>query len=153
MMAIALLGAATAQAQAGKLPPFRMVQANGKIFRAEDLPIGKPIVIIYFSPDCDHCDQLVKELLKRKADFNKASIAMITYLPVDPVTKFVKAYDLNSLPNIYVGTEGSTYFLKNYYQLTSMPFMALYTKNGDLVKQYPKDEGLTDLINQLKNLQ
>ena len=35
-------------AQAGKLP-FQMVQANGKVFKAQDLQIGKAIVIIYFS--------------------------------------------------------------------------------------------------------
>lgn len=139
-------------AQSGKLPPFRMVQANGKIFKAEDLPIGKPIVIIYFSPDCDHCDELMKELLKRKADLNKASIAMITYLPVEPVSKFVQQYHLNNQSNIYVGTEGSTYFLKNYFKIISMPFMALYTRNGDLVKMYRNEDGLTNLISQLRSL-
>ena len=67
-----------AKAQAGKLPPFRIMQTSGKIFKAGDLPMGKPIIIIYFSPECDHCDKLMKELVKQKEEFKKASIAMIT---------------------------------------------------------------------------
>jgi hypothetical protein len=33
-------------AQPGKIPPFSMMQANGKVFKAQDLPMGKPIIII-----------------------------------------------------------------------------------------------------------
>jgi thioredoxin-related protein len=139
-------------AQAGKLPPFRMVQANGKVFKAEDLPMGKPIIIIYFSPDCDHCNQLMKDFIKREANFKKASIAMVTYLPLDDVRKFVEKYKLSKHQNMYVGSEGSTLFLKNYYQLIQMPFIALYTKNGELVRSYTNEDALADLSNRVKNL-
>jgi thioredoxin-related protein len=139
-------------AQAGKLPPFRMMQANGKVFKAEELPIGKPIIIIYFSPDCDHCNQLMKDFLKREANFEKASIAMVTYLPVDDVRKFSKKYNLSKYSNIYVGSEGSTFFLKNYYQLTQIPFIALYTKNGDIVKSYNNEGALSEVSGRLKYL-
>jgi thioredoxin-related protein len=140
-------------AQQGKLPPFQMVQPNGKIFKAQYLPMGKPIVIIYFSPDCDHCEKLMKEVLKHKTELKKASIAMVTHLPVQNVTAFVKKYKLNNETNFYVGTEGTTFFLKNYYKLVEMPFMALYTKNGDLVKTFEHDGDLGDLVNKLRALQ
>jgi thioredoxin-related protein len=139
-------------AQAGKLPPFRMMQANGKVFKAEDLPIGKPIIIIYFSPDCDHCNILMRDFFKHQESFKNASIAMVTYLPVDDVRKFSQKYNVSKHTNLYVGSEGSTLFLKNYYTLTQMPFIALYTKNGDFVKSYRNEQALTDLSNRVKNL-
>ena len=139
-------------AQPGKIPPFRMVQVNGRVFKAEDLPMGKPIIVIYFSPECDHCEKLMKELFKRAADFNRASIAMITYLPVEKVSKFVKDYNLTKYANMYVGTEGTSFFVRNYYKITDMPFTALYTKNGDLVVSYSKDVSLKDLSRRLNNL-
>jgi len=141
-----------ALAQTGKLPPFQMMQASGKIFQAQQLPLGKPIVIIYFDTDCDHCHQLMKQLMRHTAALQKASVAMITYLPVEKLTKFAAQYNLQQYPNIYVGTEGTTFFVKNYYRLSSLPFMALYTKNGDLVKTFPNEDGLTDLLSQLKAL-
>ena len=142
----------TASSQAGKLPPFKMLLSNNKVFKAQDLPMGKPIVIIYFSPDCDHCEKLMQALLKRTAELKKASIALVTFLPIDKVSKFSSDYKLAQYPNMYVGTEGNTFFLKNYYKLVSMPFMALYNKNGDLIKMYPKEDQLDDLCTRLKQL-
>jgi peroxiredoxin len=139
-------------AQAGKLPPFRMMQANGKVFKAEDLPMGKPIIIIYFSPDCDHCKKLMQRFFKHQASFKKASVAMVTYLPVEDVKKFVQKYSLSKYSNIYAGSEGNTFFLKNYYKLKQMPFIALYTKNGALVKSYTNEEAMPDLSNTLNTL-
>ena len=153
LMVLAMLFTCTSTfAQAGKIPPFQMTTANGKIFKAEDLPMGKPIIIVYFSPDCDHCDNLMKDLLKRSGDFSKASIAMITYLPLQSVSKFVNKYQLNKYPNIYVGTEEGSFFVRNYYKIMEMPFVALYTKNGDRIKSYTREVPLKDLSDRLATL-
>lgn len=149
---LSILFSSSIYAQAGKLPPFQIVQANGKIFKAQELPIGLPIVIIYFSPECDHCEKLTKELLKEETIFKKASVAMISHLPVDRISKFVQQYGLNKYSNVYVGTEGSSFFVRNYYNIEHMPFIALHDKNGNVVKLYRKEGALTDLVNQLNKL-
>ena len=140
-------------AQTAKVPPFRMVQADGKVFRAENLPFGLPIIIIYFSPDCDDCQLFISDLLARINDFRKVSIAMITYLPVGRVSDFVVKNKLTSFSNIYVGTEGNYMIVKNYYNIEQFPFVTLYNKNGDLVKKYNSNEvNLNDLSERLKLL-
>ncbi len=152
VFASCMLMASGSNAQAGKLPPFSMMQGNGKVFKAQYLPMGKPIIIIYFDPDCDHCKNTTKELLAKSDQFKKASIAMVTFLPVDKVIEFEKKYELKKFKNIYVGTEGNAFFLKNYYRLITMPYIALYTKNGDIVKEYRTEGSLTDLSVQLNSL-
>ena len=152
VLSIMLFVSLVADAQTRKIPPFSMMQGNGKVFKAQQLPMGKPVIIIYFDPDCDHCEKTTKELLGKMDEFKNASIAMVTFLPVNKVIEFEKKYALEKYPNIFVGTEGSTSFLKNYYKLTIMPYIALYTKNGDMVKEYRTYGPLTDLSNQLKNL-
>jgi thiol-disulfide isomerase/thioredoxin len=149
---LVVLTSSSLYCQSGKVPPFQMMQSGGKVFRAQDLPMGKPIVIIYFSPDCEECLALTSELIKREEEFKKASVAMVTYLPVEYVTRFVEKYKLNYNPNIYVGTEGSTLFLKGYYNIEKFPFMALYTKNGDLVKTYYSEHSLDDIAARLLTL-
>lgn len=141
-----------ARAQHTKLPPFRMLQANNQVFSAEQLPFGKPIVLIYFLPDCDHCQLLTENIVKHIKEFDKASIAMVTYYPTMEVGSFAKKYGLNKYSNFYLGTEGDTFFLKRYYNLSRLPFMALYTKNGDLVKMYYTEDGFSDLLNRVKKL-
>ncbi len=138
-------------AQAGKVPPFRMVKSDGKVFRAENLPLGKPIIIIYFSPDCDDCQMFISELLSRINDFRNVSIAMVTYLSVESVSEFVAKNKLTRYTDIYVGTEGSNLFIKNYYNISLFPFAALYNKNGDLIKKYnSKEINLNDLAERVK---
>ena len=149
---IILSASLNVSAQSAKVPPFKIVQSNGEVFRAHDLPMGKPIVIIYFSPGCDHCDFLTKELLKRQAEFTNASIIMITWQPVEIVAAFVQQYQLAKHRNIYVGTEGTNFFVRNYYKIEHMPFMALYTKNGDFIQQYSNETKLPALLKELGKL-
>jgi AhpC/TSA family len=138
--------------QTGKVPAFKMIQADGKLFKAHDLPIGKPIIIIYFSPDCEECQKFTEKLLNRIDDYWNASIAMVTYLPVAKVKEFVSKYKLNIYPNIFVGTEGNSFFLRAYYNIQLFPFVVLFNKDGDLKKIYEKEVNLDDLTNRLKGL-
>ena len=150
---LVLLTCPPVSAQKGKVPPFRMVLSNGKVFNAHDLPLGKPIIIIYFSPDCEDCQKMTDEILARINDFKNVSIAMITYLPVESVSKFVAKNKLNSYSNFYVGTERPSLFVKNYYNIGLFPFVALYTMSGDLVKKYTSKEiNIGDLSTRLKLL-
>jgi thioredoxin-related protein len=139
-------------AQSGKVPPFQMVQANGKIFRAQDLPMGKPILLVYFSPGCDHCVTMLKELFRQAKSFENASVAFITFLSVAEVSKFIKDYGVANYPNMYAGTEGTTFFIRNYFRLKETPFVALYTKNGDLVTSYEKSIAIKALAEKLEQL-
>jgi hypothetical protein len=138
--------------QAGKLPPFQMLRADGRLFRARELPMGKPIVIIYFSPDCEECQKLTEELVSKIEDYWKASVAMITYLPVNTLPDFISKYKLNIYPNIFVGTEGNTFFLREYYRIHRFPFIALYNKDGDLIKSFYNETNLGNVTRMLKDL-
>jgi thiol-disulfide isomerase/thioredoxin len=142
----------TILSQAKGLPPFKIIQSDGKAFRAQDLPGGKPVIIIYFSPDCEDCQKFTESMLSRMDDFWKASIVMVTYLPVKDVAGFVSKYKLNIYPNIYVGTEGSTFIVRYYYNVKLFPFVVLLNKNGKVEKIWERKEDIDDLANRLKAL-
>ena len=141
-----------AQKQTVKVPPFRIIQADGTLFKAESLPMGKPIIVIYFSPDCDHCKAFTKDLLQQAAAFKKASLVLITCENLSDVKMFMKQFGLANHRNFYVGTEGSSFFVRDYYNVLSMPFVALHNKNGDLVQTYQKDVPMKALIAKLEQL-
>ena len=44
-----------------QLPSFKMTLSDNQIFNSSELPKGKPLVLIYFDPDCDHCQTLMNE--------------------------------------------------------------------------------------------
>ena len=130
-----------------------MIRQDGRIFKADSLPVGKPIIIIYFSPDCEDCQQFMDKISNSIDDFKSASIAMITFLPVESLSQFIERNNLNKYPNFYVGTEGSNFFVRDFYNIGQLPFVAVYTKDGDLVKQYSgKEIDFNDFLEHLRNL-
>ena len=47
-----------------QVPPFTMMIApDSTAFAKADLKKKKAVMIVYFSPDCDHCKHFTKELL------------------------------------------------------------------------------------------
>src|SRR6478672_13361668 len=134
------------------IPPFKMTLSNSKIFNAVDLPKTKPLVLIYFDPDCDHCQKLMKELFQKIDAFKKTEIIMVTFKSIEEVAAFEKQHNTQKYSNIIVGTEGTGFYLRNFYGLMTMPFTALYDKKGNLNYSYRKETFVDDLINRLKNL-
>lgn len=140
-----------AQSKGGKIPPFRILLSNGTFYNATQLPI-KPLLLIYFSPECDHCRELMDGFFKRANEFKETQVVMVTFVPVKEVYDFERKYQLMRYPNIKVGTEGNTFFLRMYYKLTSTPFAALYDKKGNLISSYRKEPSVDDMISQIKKI-
>lgn len=141
-----------AQQTADKIPSFKIVLSNGSFFSKENIKKNKPVILIYFSPDCDHCKLLMKDLFKRITDFNKAEIVMITFKPLKEVDEFIEAYKIKQYPNITVGTEVPIYFIRYFYNLSNTPFTALFDRKEKLVYAYRKETSVADLIDRLKHL-
>lgn len=134
LIGILLWLAVPAVAQTAKnatsIPPFKMLQTNGKFFTAGELDKTKPVVLIYFAPDCTHCQVLMSGLFKNLNAFKKAQVVLVTFKPVSELALFEREFNTASYPNIKTGTEGSTYFLRYYYNLSQTPFTAVFNKGA-----------------------
>jgi len=140
------------RANSQTIPSFKITLSNNKILHATDLPKGKPIVLIYFDPDCDHCQKLMAELFKKINSFKKAEMVLITFKSVTEVAAFEKKYTTNKYANMKVGTEGTLFYLKNYYKLEKMPFTILYDSKRNYRFSYRDETPVDDLINKLNGL-
>jgi thiol-disulfide isomerase/thioredoxin len=150
-VAVWLPNEATAQSN-DRLPPFNMTLSNGRFFKAADIPAGKPVVLIYFAPDCDHCHTLMNAFFQKAGEFKTAEVVMVTFKPVSEVRTFEQSFQTARYPNIKVGTEGNTNFLRLFYKLQNTPFTALYNRDGKLVVSYRKETPVDELVKQLKKL-
>jgi thiol-disulfide isomerase/thioredoxin len=134
------------------IPAFRMVLADGSFFSAKDIKKNKPLVLIYFAPDCDHCKALMKEFFKHVDAFQKAEVVMITFRPLKEVAPFINEYRISQYNNIRVGTEVPVYFIRYHYNLTNTPFTALFDAKGRLIHSYRTETTVDDLIGRLKSI-
>lgn len=140
------------QAAAQSIPPFKITLSDNKIFNGSDVPKGKSMILIYFDPECDHCQKLMDELFKNINSFKKTEIVMVTFKPVIELAAFEKKYNTQKYINIKVGTEGTSFYLRKYYGLVIMPFTALYDKEGNLNYSYKSGTPVPDLVSRLNKL-
>ena len=116
-------------------PPVDLLQLNNQPLTKKDLPKGKASMVFYFSPDCDHCQDQVKDMLPRMKDFEKVHILMVTHQPAEMLQKFYTEYHLNNYKNIQVGRD-SKFLLPPFYKIRSLPYLALYDKQGRLIRTF-----------------
>jgi thioredoxin-related protein len=137
---IALLACLAVQAapRLEYLPAFTITKVDGKKISSRGLPKGKPVLLVYFSPDCDHCISLSKELLKNYANLKGVQLLMVSYQKISEVTKFDRQFSFSIYPNVIIGSEVKPLFLQKYFKVQHTPFVVLYNKSG---KKYAKFEG------------
>ena len=152
LLAFLLLLTHSKNAVAQTIPPFRMQLTNGKNFTAKNVSQTKPVIIIYFAPDCEHCRNLIKAVLSKSQNFRNAQVILVSFEPLTMIISFEKEFDLKKYPNILCGTETPTFYFKNLFNLVHTPFTALYDKRGKLVISYKEETPVEDLILHLKKL-
>jgi thioredoxin-related protein len=142
---------------AGKLiPPYKILTTDSVYVTPAKLKKDAPVMIVYFSPDCTHCQHLTDELTgalkteKKNGPLHKIQIVMITWSSVEAIRVFNKDYGLDKYHNITVGTEGYTYLVQKYYQVKTTPYIAIYAKNGKLVQAFDKVPKTGDIISVIK---
>ncbi len=120
------------------IPAFKILQTDSTWFTKSELPKNRPIVIIYFSPDCGHCQLTAKELVKDMDKLKNIFFIMISYHTPDEIKKFAKDYKLNHFTNVKFGRDPA-YFIPAFYRVKFTPFMAAYNKKGKLLQAW--DQG------------
>jgi thiol-disulfide isomerase/thioredoxin len=134
------------------IPPFKMLMSDGKFFSANDIQKNKPVVLIYFAPDCEHCQTLMNEFFKSIDAFKAMQVILVTFKPLQELSAFERLYETYKYENIKTGTEGNTFFLRKFLKIDNTPFTALYNKDGKLIYSYRKETPITDLIDRVKQL-
>lgn len=136
--------------QKPQLPDFKITQSNGHVFTSQEVEAGKPLLIVYFSPECDHCQVFMKSFFKSANEFKNTQVLMITYLPLDRVVKFESEYPVSKYKNIVAGTEGMSFVVRDFYQIKEMPFAIMYDKQGKLIGKFEREIPIDKIINTLK---
>jgi len=135
------------------IPPYHILTTDSVYITPKNLKPHKPVMVIYFAPDCSHCQHLMMEMKPKMKEFNKVQVIMITFVEqLAAIKTFYRDFDLAKYPNFIVGTEGYSYLVQKYYNLKSTPYIALYNKNGKLANFYEKPPKIEQLVAEVKKL-
>ena len=111
-------------------------------------------MIIYFAPDCSHCQHLMMEMKPKMNELKNVQVVMITFVEqLKAIQVFYRDFDLAKYPNFIVGTEGYSYLVQKYYNVRSTPYIALYNKDGKLANSYQKPPKMEELVAAVKKIE
>jgi thiol-disulfide isomerase/thioredoxin len=131
------------------IPPFNIQMPDSSWFSKANLQAKKPTLILYFSPDCGHCQLETEEVLSKMKDLGNLQIIMITSRPFEDMANFAEHYKISRFPSIKIGTDPSR-MVTQFYAVKFTPFSALYDTKGKLVKVYEKGIDMPELISMVK---
>lgn len=146
------IGAFAQSANKKSIPPFDIELTNTKHLKAADLQKNVPLMLVYFSPTCEHCKEFTKSFLAHINDLGKIQIVMITYLPVKDVAAFENEFALSKYPNVSAGSEGYSFTVQKFYSIKTFPFTALFNSKSVLNIFYRTVPSINALIEKVKKL-
>jgi thioredoxin-related protein len=129
------------------IPPYKVLTTDSAWLTPANLQ-HRRMLLIYFSPDCPHCQHMTMDLKQKIKQLGDTQIMMITWsnnYDIRAIKNFVRDYNLKKIPNITVATEGYSYLIQKYFKIETTPFVAIYNSNGKLTKSFNKQPE-TDVV-------
>jgi thioredoxin-related protein len=118
------------------LPPLKLFLVDSSTyFTKNDFKRKSNVLLMLFSPDCDHCQHETEEIIKHIDQFKNIQIVMATMMSFDAMKSFYQKYELSNYKNIVVGQD-QNFFLIPYYNARNLPFLAFYDNHGNLISVF-----------------
>jgi peroxiredoxin len=128
------------------VPPFRLLKLDSTTYLTkDDLRKNRQTMVMYFSPDCEHCKHQTEAILADFKDFRDIEIVMATYQPFTEMKEFNEHYKIFEHPNILIGRD-EQFRLPPFYKIRNLPYLALYDKKGNLITTFEGNQKAEDLI-------
>lgn len=130
-----------------KLPSFTIRLLDSiTLFNTQSIAKGKQTIFILFSPDCDHCAALAKEIKNKASYFDSVNLYMVSPpMSFFEVKKFSYITGIAHMPNVVVGID-KDFFFGSYFHASTVPFAVIYDKNKKLKKLFKSVSKLDDLL-------
>lgn len=140
-----------------RMPDFNILLPDSTMFARKDVPVANYdyTIIIYFSPDCGHCQHEAQEIVKHMDSLKNTFFVWVAYKPLEDIRGFAQYYKLDQFANVKLGRDPQ-YFVPSFFRVTRTPFVVVYNKKGLLEKVFdpevgpvPEAEDLVKLVNKL----
>ena len=111
------------------MPSFKLLLLDSvTVFDTKDIPGGKPSILIFFSPDCEHCQAETASILKNMDSLKNVNFYFITTDSIHQMKVFNGYYNLPRFSNITVGRD-INYSFSSKFSGAVPPFSVLYDRH------------------------
>jgi peroxiredoxin len=128
------------------LPSFSFSKLNSQEkFTNKAIEPNKPLIITYFHPDCNFCQEQATQINKQIESFNKYQILFISNAEAYEIDSFAIFSMLSDKENIIFLHDKDLIFEKIFGK-TVLPTSFIYNKQHVLVKQFKGEARIEELL-------
>jgi thiol-disulfide isomerase/thioredoxin len=116
------------------MPDFTFIDMDDKPYTQHDLPKERPTVMLFFNPDCDHCQSEADSLTKRAKDFQHVNILWIAVSDKAEMHRFDSTYHLTFNAMTMLRDTGKK--AGKWFAVKDVPSIILFDKNSEIINKY-----------------
>ena len=129
------------------IPPFQLLEVDSvHMLTKEHIKKNKQVLLMFFSPECEHCKHQMRDILADFSKFKDIEIVMATFQPFEQMQTFYNYYRIADHPNILMGRD-EKYMLPPFYRMQSLPYLALYDKKGNYITHFEGNQKVETILN------
>ena len=132
------------------IPEFEIAKAPDSVTvtKKDVVKRGHPFMLVFFSPDCEHCQKETKEFLAYKKELKDVQVLMVSPMPYTHIKQFYTDYNIDSLPNFTIGQDWA-YHLGMKLKPHFFPTILLYDKIGNYITGFTGNVAIPKLLEAL----
>ncbi|MEO5593045.1 MAG: thioredoxin [Chitinophagaceae bacterium] len=128
------------------IPPFDLLRTDSSTHLTKaDINVKHKTLIMFFSPDCTHCQHQTEDMLAAIDSLKDIQIVMATYQPFEEMVAFNQKYKIEKYSNIKLGRD-IKYFFPPFYRMKSLPHLALYNDKGNYITSFEGNQKISTLL-------
>jgi len=122
---------------------------DSSIFSNKNLRTNTPFILMFFSPDCDHCHKQTKELLAYKKELKGIQILLLSVAPYQEIKNFYNEFGLSAMSNLKVGQD-INFKLGATYKVNTYPSIYVYDRKATLAKAFIGNKDVQAILDALQ---
>lgn len=116
------------------IPKFEFQNLNGVVFTLQNIKQNSQTLFVYFSSDCDYCNNEAQMIQDNINKFDKTQILFVSFESPNKIKKFAQQHQLNHYDNVTFLHDNKLTFATTF-DVTSLPCLVLYDKNQKLIEK------------------
>ncbi len=124
-----------------QLPEIVLTGLDGSEF---SLPSDKPLVLIYFNSECDHCQRELKDIREHIELFSSSSVVLMSSQSLEEFTSFANGLNFVNSPNVRFGRIRPEQLAETFGQL-ALPQIFLFAGNGKLITLFSGEKKASEI--------
>lgn len=142
---------AHAQPRPATLPAYRFVELEGAVLTPAQLVKGKPTLVFFFDPHCDHCQRQASLMTAELEALKDVNLLWVTTSPREDALAFANAHfpAWKQLPLLRWGLDVNYEFDK-WFGYSTVPTILVFSADGRLRDVFTNEIAPGYLLSRLK---